>query len=126
MRRYLKLVLPVMLAVALVGCSGGSKSSETTSDLPSGTQEAPLSGKVILGIKNFKHAPGQLFVKKGTIIEVTNDDLVGHSVTAQDGSFDTGIISNGSTVSLTMDTVGAFGYHCTPHPNMTGTITVVE
>lgn len=125
MRFNFKFILPVVIALTLVGC-GGSSSEDSASDIPSGTQEAPLEGTATLSIKNFKHSPSQLFVKKGTVISITNNDLVGHSVTADGGSFDTGIIANGSTVTLTMDTAGTFGYHCTPHPNMTGTITVVE
>ena len=41
-----------------------------------------------------------------------------------DGSFDTGIMDEGGSGSHTFTEAGTFGYICTPHPNMKGTVTV--
>jgi plastocyanin len=61
--------------------------------------------------------------KVGDTVRVTNNDGVAHSVTADDGSFDTGLFSDGTrTIHLTK--AGTFTYKCTLHPNMTGTIQV--
>jgi hypothetical protein len=54
----------------------------------------------------------------------TNGDGVGHTATADGGSFDTGTIGGGGSDSVTFSTAGTFAYHCTIHPAMTGTISV--
>jgi plastocyanin len=43
-----------------------------------------------------------------------------HTATADDGSFDTGNISPGASVSVTLQGQGEIGYHCNIHPFMTG------
>ena len=48
-----------------------------------------------------------------------------HTVTASDGSFDSGIMQPGQTFSFTFDELGSFHYSCILHPAMMGTITVV-
>jgi|GEM_PF-1405607 len=65
----------------------------------------------------------------GDLIIWTNLDSMGHTVT-EDGntpSFDSGVITNGQTYSLSFGYAAAgniYTYHCTPHPSMTGTIIV--
>ena len=49
----------------------------------------------------------------------------GTLVTSDDGTtFDSGLISNSQTFTLTGLSIGTYGYHSTPHPSMTGTIIV--
>ena len=45
--------------------------------------------------------------------------------TAQDGSFDTGMLEADARSSLTLDTPGTFAFLCSVHPDMTGTIEVL-
>lgn len=75
-------------------------------------------------IANFAFAPVILTVKVGTTVTWLNKDLTGHSATADDGSFDTGILSQNESAEVTFDTPGTYAYHCTPHPNMQATIIV--
>lgn len=77
-------------------------------------------------MKDFAFSPKELTVKVGSIVTWTNKDLPGHSVTADDKSFDTGVFSQGESETVTFDKVGTFNYHCTPHPNMKATIIVEE
>lgn len=51
----------------------------------------------------------------------TNDDPMQHSVTADDGSFDSGMIDPGGTFSMEFDTPGTFAYYCQPHGAAGGT-----
>jgi plastocyanin len=51
---------------------------------------------------------------------------VSHTATADDGSFDTGTIDEGKLKSETFKQPGTFTYHCEIHPQMHGTIEVVE
>jgi plastocyanin len=58
------------------------------------------------------------------IVLWTNDDTIEHTVTADDGSFDSGPISPGDNFDSTFDTHGDFSYHCSIHPFMTGVVIV--
>ena len=75
-------------------------------------------------IEGFVFQPGSLEVMAGTTVTWTNDDPTPHTVTAVDGSFDSGAIASGATFSQTFDTAGTFAYACAIHPTMTGTIIV--
>jgi plastocyanin len=45
-------------------------------------------------------------------------------VTADDGAFDAGRLSNGQEFTFTFEQAGTYAYHCNIHRSMTGTITV--
>jgi plastocyanin len=76
-------------------------------------------------ISDFQFSPSGVQVNVGDTVTWTNDGPTGHSATANDGSFDTGIMDAGQSGSHTFTQAGTFSYICTPHPNMTGTVTVV-
>ncbi len=66
-----------------------------------------------------------LTVKPGTTVTWTNDDPgMVHTVTAVDGSFDSGFLQAGQTYSYTFQTPGEFEYTCTPHPWMRAKVIV--
>lgn len=60
----------------------------------------------------------------GEAVTVENTDGISHTVTADDGAFDTGTISGGDTAEFTVDEPGDYPFHCEIHPNMEGTLTV--
>ena len=77
--------------------------------------------------------PDELTVAAGTTLLVANVGGKPHSLTADDGSFDTGIIDPGAeggrfagkNASVTLNQAGTFKFHCEIHPAaMKGTITV--
>jgi plastocyanin/uncharacterized membrane protein len=72
----------------------------------------------VVVMKQMHFDPAQLTVKKGETVEWKNEDIYSHSVTADDGSFDSGLIAPGSMWKMTVDHPGTMGYHCKPHPNM--------
>lgn len=64
-------------------------------------------------------------VSPGATVTVENQDDFPHTVTADDGSFDTGNIdSSGSTTFQAPDTPGTYEITCNIHPQMSGTVTV--
>jgi plastocyanin len=77
-----------------------------------------------VSISNFAFSPQNLTVSRGTTVEWTNRDAVTHTVTADNGSFDSGNLGPNGRYSRTFSTAGTFPYHCTPHPTMTGRIVV--
>jgi LPXTG-motif cell wall-anchored protein len=76
-------------------------------------------------ISDFKFSPGGVTVNVGDTVTWSNNGPTAHSATANDGSFDTGILSKGGSGSHTFTQAGTFSYICTPHPFMKGTVTVV-
>ena len=56
-------------------------------------------------------------------IGVENDDTTAHTVTADDGSFDVRV-DPGESGTFEVSEPGSYAFHCTIHPNMTGTLVV--
>lgn len=64
-------------------------------------------------------------VAPGEEVTFRNDDSTAHTVTADDGAFDTGPVAAGETATFTApDGPGEIPFHCDIHPSMTGTLTV--
>jgi plastocyanin len=87
-----------------------------------GGEATPAEAAV--SISGFAFDPNALEIAAGTTVTWTNNDGPSHTVTADDGSFDSGTMANGASFSFTFDTPGTFTYHCAIHPNMTATIVV--
>lgn len=60
-------------------------------------------------------------VQVGDVIEWSNQDIVPHTVTAQDGSFDV-VVQPGKTGSVVLRGAGTVAFYCRYHPSMTGLI----
>lgn len=83
-----------------------------------------VSTPPVVAIENFAFG-GATTVRAGEQITVSNLDGAPHTMTADDGSFDTGVVDAGSNVTLTMpDAPGTYQYFCSLHPSMVSTITV--
>jgi len=110
-------LLVLWSAFILISCSknsGYGSSSNSNNNNQSNT----------VSIENMLYNPGSLTVKAGTTVSWTNNDNVDHTVTANDGSFDSGAIKMGSKYSHTFSTTGTFAYHCTFHANMKASVVV--
>lgn len=91
---------------------------------PAASSAAQTSGKTAVAIKGFAFNPGSVSVAVGTTVTWTNQDSTAHTVTANDGSFDSGPVQPGSSFSHTFTKAGTVAYHCKIHPSMTATIIV--
>src|SRR3989344_428824 len=80
------------------------------------------SDQQVVTIENYIYSPNTITVKVGSSVMFKNNDSVAHTATADDGNFDTGTIQPGETGEPTFDKAGTYLYHCTLHPNMTGTV----
>jgi plastocyanin len=117
------LIICMLVAVLLLGCA--SYSSNTPTQQPSGGgQTPPGTHEVTVNITGFKFQPASIQVAAGTKVTWVNDDSVSHTVTADNGAFDTGQFPHGDSRSYTFNTKGVFTYHCSIHPSMTGSVTV--
>ena len=75
-------------------------------------------------IRDFAYSPRTVEIRVGDTVRWTNRDSVAHSATAANGSFDTGLLSEGESGSVRFTSAGTYRYVCTPHPDMTGTVVV--
>ena len=77
-------------------------------------------------IRNTSYVQRRLQISVGTTVEWTNTDPMPHSVTAVEGTFNSGLINPGKTYRHTFTKAGTFNFFCMPHPFMKGTIVVKE
>ena len=75
-------------------------------------------------IDNFTFKNPVLTVKPGTTVTWTNGDDIPHTVASKDGVFKSKVLDTGDQFSFTFAKAGQFGYFCSLHPHMTGTIVV--
>jgi plastocyanin len=78
-----------------------------------------------VAIRDFSFGPSAITVHVGDTITWANAGPTPHTATADDGAFDTGTLSAGQSGSHTFASAGTFAYHCTLHPSMSGSITVL-
>lgn len=86
----------------------------------------PAQTTYMVNIKNFGFEPANATVKKGTLVIWDNFDNVTHTVVGDKGGPSSSRLNPGNSYGYTFNTVGSFPYHCSIHPNMKGTVTVVE
>jgi plastocyanin len=107
-------VLILLAAIIFISCS---KSNSYNSG-----SNAPAAASV--SIKNMAFTPGTLSVAAGATVTWANSDSTIHTVTADDGSSNSGNIAIGATYSKVFNSAGTFSYHCSIHPEMTGKVIV--
>jgi plastocyanin len=69
-------------------------------------------------------SPSSIDVLPGETVEWRNGSERRHTVTADDGSFDSGDVLSGLRFKHRFDAVGAYRYHCRVHTVMTGEVDV--
>jgi plastocyanin len=67
--------------------------------------------------------PADISVPSGTTVIWTNEGNEPHTVTSDDGLFDSGLLYSGGSYWVTLYGQGTTTYHCSPY--MTGSVTVV-
>ena len=75
-------------------------------------------------LRNTTFVPGRIQVTAGTTVVWRNEDQLIHTVTANDKSFDSGLLQPGKTYRRTFDKPGTYSYYCIPHPFMKGVVVV--
>lgn len=110
---------PASPPAAAPAASGGAATTAAPAD---GGGEA--AAEVPVNIADFAYAPADAQVGVGGTVVWTNQDGFAHTVTAGDGSFDSGDLDQGATFSFTFPAAGTFTYTCTIHPSMTASVVV--
>ncbi|MBK9715397.1 MAG: protein kinase [Kouleothrix sp.] len=92
---------------------------------------APNANATNVAVVDNNFAPSKITVVRGTTIVWANQGSASHTVTAEDGSFDSTTLSRGGTFSHTFTEPGIFPYYCQfhggPHGEaMSGTVIVTD
>jgi plastocyanin len=143
-RRLLTIFALFTIAATLAAGCGGDDGGTASGGQPAGTTAAPATTAAGGGggdygggggggapgaagavrIADFAFAPDALSTEVGQSVKWTNQDSTPHTVTADDGAFDSGSLARGKEFSFAFDQAGTHAYHCNIHPNMKGTVTV--
>ena len=95
-------------------------------DAPLVSAEPQGSAQDRVDIADFAFAPASVEIGIGTQVTWRNVDPTAHTVTARDGSFDSGTLDPSSEFSTMFERSGTFEFFCQIHPTMQGTVRVVD
>ena len=129
--RFPALLATATLALGLAACgddddesgSAATQAPAATTAAAGGDTTAPAGSTPEIHIAGAGFGD-PITVPAGTTVTVFNDSEAQHTLTADDGSFDTEVIAPGSSKTITLSTAGTFTFHCEIHTMMTGSITV--
>ena len=117
------LLIGATLLLALLSISYSCTKSYTN-NTPTGSKGGSAPGANEVWIQGVAFDPSTITVTTGTTITWTNKDAIGHSVTSDNGVFDSGILNPTETFSYTFNDTGTFAYHCKVHSSMTASVIV--
>src|SRR5512140_1835519 len=99
-----------LVSLLLAACRGGPVATQ-----PGATQPGATASTGAVTIQGFAFEPATLTVKVGTSVIWTNKDGRTHTITSDDGVWDSGRVSDGATYVRVFDQAGSFSYHCSIH-----------
>jgi plastocyanin len=119
----------IALTFAALSCWAADEKQKSEGDSKSGVtvRKAGVAGRATstVSITDAAFMDATLTVNAGDIVTWTNNGTVTHTVTSDTaGIFDSGNIISGDTFTFTFANQGQFNYHCSIHPELTGTVTV--
>lgn len=117
MRRLSYLVALSILALLMFVPTAGAWQNQATMGQPT-----PRVWSV--SIEDFYFDPPDAAIQPGDTIMWINEGNHPHTVTADDGSFDSGTLQPGQSFSWTFQDPGTVTYHCSIHPFMMGSVSV--
>lgn len=83
---------------------------------------APAGTSVRMAGTRFE--PSTLTIRVGETVRWFNDDALPHTVSATDGSWDSGNLAPGASFERGFESAGSFPYICRYHPGMVGNVEV--
>ena len=125
----------LLVALAATACGSGYSNpmspsvtpSPSPSPSPSPGGGATLTIRVVAMDGALSFSPNPSSIQAGETVAFFNADSTVHRMAADGGAFDTGNLNPGATsAAIMMANAGTFGYHCTIHPTMVGTLNVAS
>ena len=126
-KRFFLIAIPL---IAGFGACFSSRNPVDNSGLPGECRFSPggpVPGTTVVVIKDFAFAPAELRIRVGSTVTWVNCETPGveaHTSTADEGGWNSPLLSPGDVFSRTFVQPGRYTYHCTPHPFMTAAIVV--
>jgi plastocyanin len=120
----------IMIAVMGGGVIGGGMMDGGMMGGMMGDGSDPSGETAVVGVsdvrlENIAFSPASIVVDAGTTVTWTNYDSAVHTVKSDAGDeLASPLLNQGNTFSHTFDVPGEYYYHCEPHPNMKGLVTV--
>ena len=126
-----------VLGISLIATSAALKIGPfRESELPEVVEETPVKVYVSIIPGSFNPQQEENYVPKTVRVIVgynstvvwTNDEEVevAHTVTSEEGLFDSGLFNRGESWNFTFTKEGVYRYFCIPHPWMRGTVIAEE
>jgi plastocyanin len=109
-----------LVLTTLLMSSGVGRAQEVAPDVSIAIVDAPRVQE------KWGYAPKTRTVEPGTWVTWSNDGQEAHTVTALDGSFDSGDLDPSEGFSWYFDQPGRYPYTCAEHAWMSGTIVVAD
>jgi plastocyanin len=106
------LALAIIAIVVIVRENTSSGASDAAADVVASADALPT-----VVMEKLAFSPPTLTVRRGAEVLFDNKDVAPHTITADEGDQDSGIIDPGSAYRLTVNE--PFAYHCNIHPSMT-------
>jgi plastocyanin len=112
--KFAAVIALVAFSLALIGLRGA---------IASAGEPAQASRTSTVEINHFAYHPPTLTIAKGSKVTFSNTSSITHTAT-RPGSFSTGRIKPGTSISIRFNKPGTYSYHCLIHPFMHGKIVV--
>jgi plastocyanin len=93
---------------------------------PAASPQPSSAAAVAVTIQDYAFKAPSITIAPGTAVVWTNKDDDPHTVTADDGSFDSKGLGQGDQYSHVFAAAGRYPYHCAAHPFMKGVVIVSE
>lgn len=109
-----------------IGGGGQGSVPQIAQVLGISTEQQPVTpgqapgGSITINMKDFAYSPKTMNVKAGTSVTFVNQDNAKHTVTADDGSFNSKDIGAGEVFTFSFDNAGAIRYFCEYHGDKGG------
>jgi plastocyanin len=129
MARRISVVLVAFAATAYVACFSehATGPQQNLTAICNVRVSELLQGGVFVPMRGFEYQIDTLRVQQGTRVTWVNCEAAGadeHTITSDDGVWDSPFVPVGATFSRTFDVRGTFPYHCIPHPLMRAVVIV--
>ena len=109
------IVAAAVAAVAVLSLTGDDDGGGSESDSTEVTSGASPGGFVY---------PTEITGRAGEETVLVNEDTAPHTFTSDDGLFDSGTLQQGEELSISTLPAGEYPYHCSIHPDLTGTLRI--
>ena len=97
-----------------------NRNDEALESEPAAAAGAKQATGTQVTMESIRFRPATLVVDKGATVRFENKDVAPHTVTAADGSTDSGVINPGQSFELAVEK--PYDYVCTIHPSMKASI----